>query len=116
MSRPTCHIDTIITVVMAMRKRCVAGVAVLSVAVAAVAPSALAEPLRLRGHGIAPQAKPQRRAGGESFPPLPLPVTPLRRTEKKREPAPPALIAKVAYGPLSWSIRDGKRGGAARLA
>jgi len=94
-----------------MRKRCVTGVAVLSVAVATVVPSALAEPLRLRGHGVAPQAKPQRRAGGESFPPLPLPVTPLRRTEKKRQPAPPALIAKVAYGPVNWSVRDGKRVG-----
>ena len=32
--------------------------------------------------GPPPRAKPQRRTGGESFPPLPLPVTPLRRTEK----------------------------------
>jgi hypothetical protein len=48
--------------------------------------------------GPPPQAKPQRRTGGESFPPLPLPATPLRRTEKKRQPAPPALVAKVRYG------------------
>ncbi len=48
--------------------------------------------------GPPPRAKPQRRTGGESFPPLPLPVTPLRRTEKKRPPAPPALVAKVRYG------------------
>ncbi len=33
--------------------------------------------------------------GGESFPPLPLPATPIRRTERKREPAPPALVGKV---------------------
>ncbi len=44
-------------------------------------------------------AAPQRRTGGESFPPLPLPATPLRRTEKKRQPRPPTLIAKTAYGP-----------------
>lgn len=45
-----------------------------------------------------PRAKPHRRKGGEAFPPLPLPVTPLRRTEKKREPAPPTLICRVKHG------------------
>ena len=50
--------------------------------------------------GSAPPAKPQRRKGGESFPPLPLPATPLRRTEKKRPPAPPSLIAKIEFGDL----------------
>ena len=50
--------------------------------------------------GPPPKAKPQRRTGGESFPPLPLPATPLRRSEKKREPAPPALVAKVRYGQM----------------
>ena len=48
--------------------------------------------------GPPPPPKPQQRAGGESFPPLPLPVTPLRRTEKKRPPSPPVLIAKLAHG------------------
>jgi len=56
------------------------------------------------------RAKPQRRKGGESFPPLPLPVTPLRRTEKKRPPAPPALVAKVQYGKIVWTTdAKGKR-------
>jgi hypothetical protein len=50
--------------------------------------------------GPPPKAKPQRRTGGESFAPLPLPATPLRRSEKKREPAPPALVAKVRYGQM----------------
>jgi len=50
--------------------------------------------------GPPPEAKPQRRTGGESFPPLPLPATPLRRTEKKREPTPSVLVAKVRYGKL----------------
>jgi hypothetical protein len=44
------------------------------------------------------KAKPHRRKGGESFPPLPLPVTPLRRTEKKRPPAPPVLFTRLQYG------------------
>ena len=59
--------------------------------------------------GPPPKAKPQHRKGGESFPPLPLPVTPLRRTEKKRPPAPPPLVGKMAMGPVRWTTRDGKR-------
>jgi hypothetical protein len=53
--------------------------------------------------GPPPPAKPQQRAGGESFPPLPLPATPIRRTERKRPPAPPALVGKVALGPVKWT-------------
>ena len=57
-----------------------------------------------------PPPKPQRRKAGESFPPLPLPATPLRRTEKKRQPAPPALIGKVRYGKPVWvTTEDGRR-------
>jgi hypothetical protein len=59
--------------------------------------------------GPPPQARPQNRTGGESFPPLPLPVTPLRRTEKKRPPAPPALIGKMALGPVRFVVRNGRR-------
>lgn len=54
-------------------------------------------------------ATPQRRTAGESFPPLPLPVTPLRRTERKRPPAPPALVAKMALGETRFRTVDGKR-------
>jgi Domain of unknown function (DUF4159) len=62
----------------------------------------------LADHGP-PPAKPKRIKGGESFPPLPLPVTPLRRTERKREPAAPALIGKVMYGePRIWTGADGQ--------
>jgi hypothetical protein len=46
---------------------------------------------------IPPKAAPQRRNAGEGFPPLPLPATPLRRSEKKREPAPPALVGNVTF-------------------
>jgi len=59
--------------------------------------------------GPPPKAKPQRRTGGESFPPLPLPATPLRRTEKKRQPAPPALVAKVRYGKMVEGIDNSGR-------
>lgn len=59
--------------------------------------------------GPPPKAKPQHRTGGESFPPLPLPVTPLRRTEKKKPPSPPALIGKMSMGPIRWVTRQGKR-------
>lgn len=46
---------------------------------------------------IPPQAAPQRQNAGEGFPPLPLPATPLRRSEKKREPAPPALVGNITF-------------------
>jgi hypothetical protein len=59
--------------------------------------------------GPPPKAAPQHRTGGESFPPLPLPVTPLRRSEKKRPPSPPALIGKMALGSVRWVTREGKR-------
>lgn len=59
--------------------------------------------------GPPPLAKQQHRTGGESFAPLPLPATPLRRSEKKRPPAPPALIGKVAIGEPKWVTKEGKR-------
>ena len=52
--------------------------------------------------GPPPQAQPQHRTGGESFPPLPLPATPLRRTERKKPPQPPALVGKIQYGEEKW--------------
>src|SRR5438046_1415484 len=52
---------------------------------------------------IPPVAKQNRISGGESFPPLPLPATPLRRTERKKDPAPPALVGKI-----NLNIIDGK--------
>jgi hypothetical protein len=59
--------------------------------------------------GPPPPAKPQHQTGGEAFAPLPLPVTPLRRSEKKRPPSPPALIGKMAIGSTRWITKDGKR-------
>lgn len=50
---------------------------------------------------IPPKATPQRRNAGEGFPPLPLPATPLRRSEKKREPSPPALVGNITFSDLA---------------
>jgi hypothetical protein len=52
----------------------------------------------LRPLGPPPVAAPRRISGGAGVPPLPLPATPLRRTERKREPAPPALVTKIMWG------------------
>ena len=60
--------------------------------------------------GPPPPAKPHHQTGGESFPPLPLPATPLRRSEKKRPPSPPALVGKMPpWAPTRWITKDGKR-------
>src|SRR5688572_7934425 len=50
---------------------------------------------------IPPKAKPQRQNAGEGVPPLPLPATPMRRSEKKREPSPPALVGNVTFSEKS---------------
>ena len=62
-----------------------------------------------RNCGPPPRAKPQRRTGGESFPPLPLPATPLRRSEKKRQPSPPKLVGKVVLGEIKWVTNGSRR-------
>ena len=48
--------------------------------------------------GPPPPPKPANRAGAEGFPPLPLPVTPQARTEKKKPPEPPIIITKIEWG------------------
>jgi len=58
---------------------------------------------------VAPKGKPARISGGESFPPLPLPATPLRRTERKREPSPPALVGQVKFAKKEFKEIDGQR-------
>ena len=76
---------------------------------ALVAALAIEVSAQSRTCGPPPPAKPERRTGGESFPPLPLPATPLRRSEKKREPAPPALVGKVILGDVKWVTQNGQR-------
>ncbi len=56
-----------------------------------------------------PQRKnPERQTSAEGMPPLPLPVTPMRRSEPKAEPAPPLFLAKLEYGVLQdWNTDPG---------
>lgn len=56
-----------------------------------------------------PEAKPQRRTAAEGIPPLPLPATPLRRSEKKRQPAPPALVGMINFSQSQFRVVDGQR-------
>nr|MDP7290203.1 hypothetical protein [Phycisphaerae bacterium] len=56
-----------------------------------------------------PKAKPQRRTAAESLPPLPLPATPLRRSERKRQPSPPNLVGMVNFSERKFVQKDGKR-------
>jgi len=63
----------------------------------------------LRPLGKPKEAVQQRIKGGESFPPLPLPATPLRRSERKRPPAPPLLVSKVMWGAGADFVHDDGR-------
>ncbi len=58
---------------------------------------AVAEDFKNPKANIPPKGAPQRRNAGEGFPPLPLPATPLRRSERKREPSPPALVGNITF-------------------
>jgi hypothetical protein len=78
----------------------------VAIFVASLAAEAYAQ---MRTCGPPPPAKPERRTAGESFPPLPLPATPLRRSEKKREPSPPSLVGKVILGDVKWVTEKGQR-------
>ena len=57
--------------------------------------------------GKPPEAPPKRISGGEAFPPLPMPATPLRRSERKRQPTPPSLFGKVVWGEQGSFTYDG---------
>ncbi len=46
----------------------------------------------------APQAPPRNINAAEAVAPLPLPATPLRRTERKKPPQPDCLVGKVIWG------------------
>jgi hypothetical protein len=70
---------------------------ILFVSLIALAPFARADDFQNPKANIAPQAAPQRRNAAEGMAPLPLPVTPLRRSEKKREPSPPALVGNITF-------------------
>src|SRR5690349_18795314 len=72
-------------------------VALLVLLACAIAGPAPAEEFQNPKANIPPKASPQRRQAGEGAPPLPLPATPLRRSEKKREPSPPALVGSLTF-------------------
>ena len=83
---------------------------VITAALAALATTVLPAQENYGPCGKPPSQKPRRIKGGEAFPPLPLPATPLRRTERKRDPAPPTLIGKVRWGEThSKFLPDGRR-------
>jgi hypothetical protein len=50
------------------------------------------------GNQTPPKAPPKQISAAEALPPLPLPATPLRRTERKKPPPPEDLIGKVIWG------------------
>ncbi|MCK4627352.1 MAG: DUF4159 domain-containing protein, partial [Sedimentisphaerales bacterium] len=50
------------------------------------------------GNRSLPKAPRKNISAAEALPPLPLPATPLRRTERKKPPQPDYLIGKVAWG------------------
>jgi hypothetical protein len=63
---------------------------------------------RLGTCGPPPRKNAQRQTAAEGIPPLPLPVTPLRRSEPKAEPTPPIMIAKLEYGTTQdWNTDPG---------
>src|SRR5262249_18489801 len=58
--------------------------------------------------GPPPRKSPQRQPAAESMPPLPLPATPLRRSEPKAEPKAPMMVAKLEYGTTQdWNTDPG---------
>ncbi|NLF32153.1 MAG: DUF4159 domain-containing protein [Planctomycetes bacterium] len=77
-------------------------------AVLAAAPAA-GEPWVNPKAAVGPRASPSRIGGGEGVPPLPLPATPLRRSEKRRQPAPPALVGMITFAPADARLVDGRR-------
>src|SRR5579885_1511613 len=71
-------------------------------------PAAQAAERQLGTCGPPPRKNPQRQTSAEGNPPLPLPATPLRRSEPKAEPAPPLMVAKLEYGTTQdWNTDPG---------
>src|SRR4051812_15704867 len=91
---------------MSVLKRWIALVLLLLVAAPALRADEFVNPKA----NIPPKAKPDRRNAGEGVPPLPLPATPLRRSEKKREPSPPALVGSVTFSYASLKAAGAKGG------
>jgi hypothetical protein len=86
-------------------KRVIGGLLVCVMLGWAVAPAAEFQNPKVKP----PKAKPHRRSAAEGIPPLPLPATPLRRSERKRQPAPPALIGMINFSATRFQLVDGQR-------
>jgi len=63
-----------------------------------IAGVALAAERQLGTIGPPPRKSPQRQTSSEAIVPLPLPLTPLRRSEPKAEPQAPLFMGRLAYG------------------
>lgn len=62
------------------------------------------------GNNVPPKAPRKSISAAEALPPLPLPATPLRRTERKKPPQPNYLIGKVIWGEsASFTTSSGKK-------
>ena len=59
------------------------------------------------GNKTPPKAPRKHISAAEALPPLPLPATPLRRTERKKPPQPDYLIGKVIWGESASFIDSG---------
>ena len=59
------------------------------------------------GNRTAPKAPRKHISAAEALPPLPLPATPLRRTERKKPPQPDYLMGKVIWGESASFIDSG---------
>jgi hypothetical protein len=59
------------------------------------------------GDKTAPKAPPKQASAAEAVAPLPLPATPLRRTERKKPPQPDYLIGKVIWGESASFVDSG---------
>ncbi len=80
-----------------------------AVAAAIFAPSAGAQQWENPKAKVPPRAKPNRQSAAEGLPPLPLPATPLRRSERKRQPAPPTLVGMINFSQKEFEIVQGRR-------
>ncbi len=74
-------------------RRCLACIVAMS-CFAAVAQEAARE---LGTIGPPPRKNPERQTAAEGMPPLPVTVTPLRRSEPKAEPQGPLFAGKLSY-------------------
>src|SRR6516162_6476540 len=91
------------------RQFLVKGASAAAAASGLVAPGSAQEGGRKLGTcGPPPRKNPERQTSAETNPPLPLPATPLRRSEPKAEPTAPLMIAKLEYGTTQdWNTDPG---------